>query len=1455
MICLQRILLLLCLVPSLVLAEDSSSSFLRFIKRIVSKGLSNYRSTTIAHSEFEPSQASGEVVSNVNIFNGQPYYSIPLASINARGILSWSLNLNYYGGIQPILQSSNEIAPSGAYGVGWKLSIPYVAINHQGTVTTTDDFIYCDLGPYGGGQILQNDAGDYYVSTNPYIKVLPTVSGKQFSKWKFIMPNGTVLFFGESSNARRTQLSRGNVVAAFPADTTGLVPFVYRYDLSKVTDFNNSTELHFGYSKVGETVAPGKSYTRESALSRIYWKDGNKTIDSIAFIYAPMGASEYPGYGTTEPKDSQRLYETRFLSKIKTFVQGNFYEEITLSQGIRHVSNLADKRYLLSVKDSIIGGEARSWTFDYNESNGLLSQVLLPDNSADHFNYSNVALDSFSDAKSPSEPDTMRNISGGQVQIPVADRENYLNGVSCSEEFCYATLINTQAGDNKQDLFVQIYHNDGNYFSDPFNLQMTGKEAPRLFSFSNYLIIADAGGRDIDFYEWNGFRFIQQDSVVGDFFVTPTELLGTIENVVTQENYFLVVEKDGDTRRIYPVVRHPSTGNWTLLPKTKDLCGFPNTSNYGGAVRSSSSNACLEWSNAITVDASPILFVVGENENDVLNVFAYKNGNFDELTSSPSIFPDFGIQKSDKGITYTMNFQKGVDGITLSGNTLFVTLHKGDTEYIVAMYFDGRHFQQMANEHWDDGAYQCSGDAFCGDVFYIMDSYVVEKSKAKSNVFLWRKKTVNGNIVYELDRNGIFPFNGASNDVFVSATRDALYLEERYESTRPVIQNGRYHNLLLRIPRDPANPVSDHTSELDSNVFDVQFSQSDPIVFYQTGLTADSTLCPPGVLCYVGSYSRQRNFYNSPFFLTVPFLEESLRFYYHSLSNQVLFSSPNRLIIKTVVDSASGKNLIGLAQYSGLNFSYPMSYPVVERYWKEKSTDSTNRYTKFTYAQPGGIVEFNAHTQQAQFIAPIVSTVAFVSDDTVTKTRYDFIADLKGMPLVGYQKNLLGTLKKTRRYDRSGALRSLSRNVFALDSGAGRNWPNGLIVNLLDSTISVSVDPNGNKMRTVDKNVLLDNESGQFMGTLRQSGPYYLFSQKILEKQVLESNADSMVFKNPVEQYSYVPFTSSPLTAIESSNPAQVFLTDSVASASRAAYSVKIPRMAASRYVWQAPVRVGKSFPISAGWEKADSVISTDSYGHVTEAAQLTNVGMRSSCNVYEGHRSLLAGTFPGAACTDVALNTAEHGDPNGWEMAQTVLDSVQVYDGLYSLKVTDGYGPTRNISLKELRRYKYSYIISAFAYSTGVKPMLMAEFRRADKTIARSIASYNPVNESFKANRWQRYEIEIPYSELVADGMFADTTADDHLRVWLGTGTPTGNDSRVVYVDDFIAYPSSAAFTITSYDKAGLPLSTMGMDFQKAEFVYDKNHRRRATRDSKGRIFTDNAKHRLNENAGGTNE
>ena len=283
--------------------------------------------------------------------------------------------------MQPILQSSNGTAPSGLYGLGWNMSTPYVAVNHQNTVTTTDDFYYCNLGPYGSGQILQNSDGDYFVSTNPYIKVVPTVSAKRFVKWKFIMSDGTTLYFGENDNSRRTQLYLGNVIAAYPANVANAGNFTYRYDLSRVTDFNEATSILFEYSKVEEPVAQGKSYTRESALSSVYWKDGNVTVDSISFVYQPMLPSEYPGYGASEAKNTQRLYETRYLSKVKRFVQGNLYEVKVLSQELAQVQLYAEKRFLESIRDSIYLGEARSWTFGYNymKSYSILYKTLILD--------------------------------------------------------------------------------------------------------------------------------------------------------------------------------------------------------------------------------------------------------------------------------------------------------------------------------------------------------------------------------------------------------------------------------------------------------------------------------------------------------------------------------------------------------------------------------------------------------------------------------------------------------------------------------------------------------------------------------------------------------------------------------------------------------------------------------------------------------------------------------------------------------------------------------------------------------------------------------------------------------------------------------------------------------------------------------------------------------------------
>ena len=371
------------------------------------KGLSWSRSTTISHSEFDPSQGSGEVVSNVNVFNGQAFYQLPLIGINASNALSWDLSLNYNSGVRPILRSSNHKSSTGAVGLGWSFTTPFVAVNHMGTVSTFDDVIYCNLGPYGGGQILQNSEGTFYVSTNPYIRVIANyeesmAKSSRIASWMFVMPDGNKMFFGESENSQRTQRSLGNVVVAHPFSTYLLgSDFVYKYDISRFTNFDESTEINFEYSQLREYIYSTASYVRESDVSAIFWKSNGVTVDSLALVYENKYLSEYTAYGEFESKDDQRLYETRYLSRVESFVCGKKNRQISFGYqfGSSEVDVEKNHRLLFSVEDYIIGGEKKQMFFKYD--NNLLIEVLLPNKVTEHFQYDSLDVSKFIDARSP----------------------------------------------------------------------------------------------------------------------------------------------------------------------------------------------------------------------------------------------------------------------------------------------------------------------------------------------------------------------------------------------------------------------------------------------------------------------------------------------------------------------------------------------------------------------------------------------------------------------------------------------------------------------------------------------------------------------------------------------------------------------------------------------------------------------------------------------------------------------------------------------------------------------------------------------------------------------------------------------------------------------------------------------------------------------------------------------
>lgn len=1452
------------------------SDFLTVVKNLVSAGLNSHRSTTIAQSEFQPSDAPGMVVSNVNVFNGQPSYQIPLLGLNARGNIGWSLSLSYSGGVQPILNQPNSRSPSGWVGLGWSMSLPYVAVDHRGTVSSTDDFLYCGLGPYGGGQIVQNSEGKYFLSTNPYVHIFPKINNNQFQSWLFVFPDGKKMYLGETENTKRYQRYKGNKIGVHPSSVATSGKFVYRWDISRFTDFNEKNTIAFIFNPLMENIDGDYGYIRESYPQKIYWTDASgKEVDAITFNYGSLLSTEYKGYSANESKDQQRLYETKYLNGISYSIEGKIYRNILLTYTLSSANAVESKRYLTKVTDQIVGGENRIWNLGYDPNYQMLNKVENPIHSVEKFEYKFLNLSLFSDAVSPSTADVIRDSAGSAVIVDAGNEEKWNNGATCTEQFCYNQAKDITDDDNAV-LYLQIYENGGNYFKEVNRLQYTHAKKKALYPSSDYFVVANLEGRFLEFREWNGSSFDNKNSEIGDFFADSTLLAGKIESVVAKENFVLIVEKEGDKRRVYPVVKNTVTGKWSVLDKTKAACGFPNTGDYGESVRDMNSKVCLEWDDEISIDATGDLFMVGSKSKDVLNVFRFINGTFQDLSASTDLFPNLGVQYTKNNVLYTVNFQKNLEGIFMNGSVVVLELNKSGTDYTVALFFDGEKFYELGNYNWDDGE-----NGRGTSQFYIEDNYIVEVSKARSKVYLWRKAIVNGKIAFVRNNTEIFKFDGNSDIVYVSTHSDAFYLERRYSTNRQRIKSDgtRYDHLLIEVPSDPDLAVKDWTSTLNGHVFNLHFSSSDPIMLLSTGSNEDGELCGENDLCFEAYYSANRTFLSSSF-LANPQYES--RFYIGNnalwASNQTVISTPNRIMVRSVIDKTSHNILLKNVQYSGDNYTAPKNYPVVKRYWREAGSGASdelkNQYTEFDFAPSGSIVEFNAHTLMAQFMSPSIYTKDFTSHTIQKNTSYNFVVDRVGDPLVGYQKNLQGTMRVQRQYDATNTLRSLSSNLFSIDSGLGQNWPTGMVQNLLDSTKSIAYDiegPNGNRIVNGGETLLLDTISGQPRATVQKIGSNYLVSQTILGSQTFLADGQyTVTFRVPLQQVQYYPIDFNPATRIKLSNPSALIFNDSMVSSQKMTYSVNEPNQIEAMYLWQArdysvsnnALKTGNvgNFRADTGFVLKSRITERNNYGQVKETEVPVIGGLRRNCTIYEGSRSLPVAQFVGAACSDASAATAENGallsvlsleQNNNWEMAGTVIDSIQVFDGLYSYKVIDSYGPTRNIVLKEVQKYKYDYVISVWAYATSVKPMLIAEFRRADKSIYKVVGKYEPV-ETFKTNKWQRWELVLNYDELEESGLFTDSNSvGNFLRVWMGLGEPQGDESRVLYVDNMIAYPSSATFALSSYRKDGQVLSSTNLNNETIRKIYDKNHIQRTGRDPKGRIFQDKANHYLSENQG----
>lgn len=659
-------------------------------------GAVSTRSKTIANNFYEGTGGGGTTVKNVNLFNLTTAYSLPLGGVALRGQIAHSISLNYSGNVWSSLVSDNEKAASLPVALGWSIGNPFVAVNHRGTTTYTDDVVFCDLGSFGGGQLLQHHStGVYFLSNNPTVKIENVVNAGggeldgQIESWIFTMPNGQKLFFGDASdgivsNSERVILQNGNQTVTGPFRLDAAKPFIYRWDILAQTDAPaqgasmGSNRIVFEYEKTNvapSTAYPGKVFTAESHVKEIKTLDRNgDELESQNFFYSQAASRFYIGYESGEPLFHQKIFISKSLDKIEGMKGGSVYSRHTLKyieipEGPgENESSSGAKRLLDSVSVQLEhngrfvdhGSYAFKYMKDDSYSVGNMESITTPEGGKKSFQIGDNIMDDLSPpTHTMKDPDNTGNI----LRLPGAISElegRYRISTNCSERFCYVTVASTRKEDNGLT-YLEIYHNTGRYWeSEPvFRKKITSTwPYPNVFAdeisvipMGDRFFIAHRYATNVAIYDWNGESFsLSQNLYAFDGMFTASESrkdeIGI--SLFPGPNFVVIHHRSAsfnldNTSRIHVYLKNPSTGVWENLASNAN-CQVNNSNNHGEEVRSPSRlNFCFEFANTssvgsklIQISVSGSMFTVVDGSKGIVFAFLLnKSGNgFTDISSS-----------------------------------------------------------------------------------------------------------------------------------------------------------------------------------------------------------------------------------------------------------------------------------------------------------------------------------------------------------------------------------------------------------------------------------------------------------------------------------------------------------------------------------------------------------------------------------------------------------------------------------------------------------------------------------------------------------------------------------------------------------------------------------------------------------------------------------------------------
>jgi hypothetical protein len=300
-----------------------------------------------------------------------------------------------------------------------------------------------------------------------------------------------------------------------------------------------------------------------------------------------------------------------------------------------------------------------------------------------------------------------------------------------------------------------------------------------------------------------------------------------------------------------------------------------------------------------------------------------------------------------------------------------------------------------------------------------------------------------------------------------------------------------------------------------------------------------------------------------------------------------------------------------------------------------------------------------------------------------------------------------------------------------------------------------------------------------------------------------------------------------------------------------------------------ADLRAGTApvFLLSRNWLPGSKITQrdTNNFFQVLESKVVKNKGSTAlsesySSAFYEGLRSDPIATVANAKLSNCAILTAENGNaglasgvldyPGKWSSPGVAFSSNRAHTGRYSFKVTDNFGPTINLYLKDVRSLGFGFKVSAWVYADTGTPVLTVERHHANGSSAiPALYSGSPVSGSAGTKKaWQRWELTLTNSQLSSDNLFIDGV-NDYLRIWVGTGSVSGSPNKNIYVDDIVCVPTNAGFSLYTYSKQCALTSSTDAAFNTVFTNIGFRGQVSGAKDGHYRSFGQTAFHQMGEN------